>query len=301
MYECKQHDIHLAFSVYLHYGTFLPQTYQRPRSAGIPPSAFGHSTRSLTSTSTSSDSRKGSVDRGMLGLTSSRDSGSRSALYGSDNRYTLGPGSYNVQDTFVKKSFNVRASTARRTNARARASPPKPPVPHTQSVCSSPTGTYVSIFPLSQNRREVTKPDSAGGRMGFWSGPSSPGPDPTPPMLSTPNLKKYLAIKSAGSSSHSAPASLFSSPRKPVRESACVVASSTTSTTASVDDDAQHCANTATDHSKDDDNDNMSVYNAHLLNGNKSIDHDDEDDDKFYHTSLASAAVDEESNCDVPE
>ena len=230
----------------------------------------------------------------MLGLSSSRDSGSRSALYGSDHRYTLGPGSYNVQDTFMKKSFNVRASTARRTNARARASPPKPPVTHTQSVCSSPTGTYVSIFPLSQNRREVQRPDSAGGRMGFWSGPSSPVPGPTPPMLSTPNLKKYLAIKSAGSSSHSAPASLFSSPRKPMREGACVVATSTTSTTASVDDADQHCDNTTIDHCKDDDNDNMSVYNEDLLNDNKSIDHDNkEDDDKFYHTSLASAAVDE--------
>ena len=38
----------------------------------------------------------------------------------------------------------------------------------------------------------------------------------------------------------------------------------------------------------------MSVYNEDLLNDNKSIDHDNkEDDDKFYHTSLASAAVDE--------
>lgn len=37
----------------------------------------------------------------------------------------------------------------------------------------------------------------------------------------------------------------------------------------------------------------MSVYNEDLLNDNKSIDHDNKDDDKFYHTSLASAAVDE--------
>ena len=279
--------------------TDIRQTYQRPKSAGTPPSAFGHSTRNLytPSSTTSSGSRRGSHDRGIFVLSPSKESGNKNALFGSDHRYTLGPGSYNVQDSLMKKSFNVRASTSRKSNLSLRGSPQKPSTPPsaliTQSVCSSPTGTYVSIFPLSQNRREVKKPDSLGVRTGYWSGPTSPGPGPGPgptaPLLSTPNSKRfYLGIKSTATSSQSAPCSQLPSPTRPVRSAnVCVVAVATTPTATpsasalSVDDTDLHlhCDNNSVDQYEVNDN-------AH--------------DDEHYHLSLtpAPAAVDNEINCE---
>ena len=227
----------------------------------------------------------------MYGLSPHKENGNKSALFGLDHRYTLGPGSYNVPDSLMKKSFNVRASTSRKSNMRA--SPQKLSPPFTQSVCSSPTGTYVSIFPLSQNRREVKKPDSSGGKAGYWSGPSSPGLRPSPPVLSQPNLKKYLAVKSTATSSQSATTSQLTSPSHPIRNTACVIATctadspsqsasykicvvATTPTTASVDDTDLH-------HDK------------------YSTDQNQVDEDKFYHSSLTPAAIDDDMNCEVPK
>ena len=195
----------------------------------------------------------------------------------------------------MKKSFNVRASTSsRKSNLSLRGSPqkhsPPPPALITQSVCSSPTGTYVSIFPLSQNRREVKKPDSLGVRTGYWSGPTSPGPGPTAPVLSTPNSKRfYLGIKSTATSSQSAPASQLPSPTRPVRSAnVCVVATAVATATTTSSPSASVLSVDNTD--------------LHLHRHIKSIDQYEvnDNDDDHYHLPLtpAPAAVDNEINCE---
>lgn len=203
----------------------------------------------------------------------------------------------------MKKSFNVRASTSRKSNLSLRGSPQKPSTPPpaliTQSVCSSPTGTYVSIFPLSQNRREVKKPDSLGVRTGYWSGPTSPGPGPGPgptaPMLSTPNSKRfYLGIKSTATSSQSAPCSQLPSPTRPVKSAnVCVAAVATTVATTPTATPIPTASATSVDNT-----------DLHLHHDNDSIDqyevNDNDNDDRHYHLSLtpAPAAVDNEINCE---